>query len=111
MALKDLAYTEEELTKNKSECCAVPANYEGPKYPWGLNLELDDETLNKLGVDITKFKIGEKVPIRINATVTGISINMREDHESKRVSLIAGEMEISKSKTVEEQAEALYGKD
>lgn len=109
MALKDLAYTADEIEKNKPKCCEVSQEYEGPKYPWGLSLHLENEVLTKLGLDVGKFKVGQKVPMTVLATVTSISMNETEHGKTQCLTLICGQIEMKTAKSNDEMAEELYG--
>lgn len=56
----------------KEECGGVPADDDLPKYPYGLALYLDDETLAKLGItDLPK--VGSTMQAQITVTITGTS--------------------------------------
>lgn len=110
MALKDLAYTAEEIEKNKPKCCDTAPEYEGPKYPWGLSLDLENATLEKLGIDVTKYKVGQQIPLNIIATVTRTSMSETEHGKNVSLGLTCGQMEFKAAKTNEEIAETLYDK-
>lgn len=116
MPLKDMAYTDAEIAERKEnmdKCCTMPSDYTGPKYPWGLELRLETNSLDKLGVDIGKFKVGQELPLEIMGRVTGISINEREDGErSACLTIVAAKIGLEpKKRSMEEQAENLYGKE
>lgn len=115
MPLKDMAYTDTEIAERKADmekCCTMPADYSGPKYPWGLELRLETNSLEKLGVDISKFKVGQELPMDIMGRVTGISINERENGErSACLTIVAAKIGIETKKSLAEQAETMYGKD
>jgi hypothetical protein len=106
----DLAYTPEEMTENKEKYCCAPDGT-GPKYPWGLSLSLETETLNKLGMTIKDFEIGSMVPISVMARVTSLSMNEREDGDkSSCVGLICAQMDFNKKSSDDEKADKLYNK-
>jgi len=82
----------------------------GPKYPWGLELRLETESLKKLGLKATDFKIGDKVPMTVLALVTSISSSQSQNGPpSECVCLIAADITIGDSKG-EDAAEKLFGK-
>lgn len=67
--MTNLAMTKKEA---KEEYGAVPADDDLPKYPYGLSLYLDDDTLAKLGItDLPK--VGSTMQAQITVTITGTS--------------------------------------
>lgn len=67
--MPNLAMTKEEA---KSEYGVEPSDDSLPKYPYGLTLYLDDDTLKKLGItDLPK--VGTSMPATITVMVTGTS--------------------------------------
>lgn len=110
--MTDLAYTQEEMDKNSPKCCDTSEEYKGPKYPWGLMLCFDNDTLAKLGLDATKFSVGQKVPMTVIATVTQLSLSEDESGKRQSMNLVAGDIELSgeKKKTESELAAAMFGK-
>jgi hypothetical protein len=58
----------------------------GPKYPYGLCISLDDETLEKLGLDGELPSAGETVQFSAIAKVTSSSDNemLQDDGSTKR---------------------------
>lgn len=67
--MPNLAMTKEEA---KSEYGAEPSDSDLPRYPYGLSLYLDDDTLKKLGItDLPK--VGTSMPATITVVVTGTS--------------------------------------
>ena len=61
--------------KSKKEKQAETASIEMPeeKYPWGLQLRFGDESLDKLGVDLSKISINDEVEGRIMGKVIEVS--------------------------------------
>lgn len=115
MPLKDMAYTDAEIVERKEnmdKCCVMPSDYSGPKYPWGLELRLENNSLEKLGVDISKFKGGQSVPLQIEGIVTGISLSENEKGERNAcLTIVAAKIGLETKKSTTEQAESLYGKE
>ena len=67
--MANLALTKDEA---KSEYGVEPSDDSLPKYPYGLTLYLDDDTLKKLGItDLPK--VGTSMPATITVMVTGTS--------------------------------------
>lgn len=70
--MPNLALSPEEAKKEYGDCCVSPEGENLPKYPYGLSLYLDDDTLKKLGItDLPK--VGTSMPATITVTVTGTS--------------------------------------
>lgn len=64
-----------ELTKKEaggSIECAPSFKDSGPRYPFGLELRLDDAALKKLGIDVLP-KVGAYFKVRAEACVTSVS--------------------------------------
>lgn len=64
---------------------------DGPLYPWGLNLNLDDETIKKLGLEALP-EAGEQMLLVAKVKVTGTSSNDSADGKRQSVSLQITEM-------------------
>lgn len=65
---------------------------DGPVYPWGLNITLDDEALEKLGIE-TLPEAGEQLLLIAKVKVTGTSSNdSAEGGKRQSVSLQIVEM-------------------
>lgn len=70
--MTNLAMTPEEAKKEYGDCCVSPDADSLPKYPYGLTVYLDDDTLKKLGItDLPK--VGTALPATITFMVTGTS--------------------------------------
>lgn len=107
--MKDLAYTSEEMASNKEKYCCAPDG-SGPKYPWGLSLSLETETLKRLGKSVTDFKVGTEVPIMVMAKVTSISMSENaEGGKNESVGLIAAQMDFNDAMSEEDKAAKMYG--
>lgn len=58
-----------------------PCDPQGPAYPYGLTLQLDEETLAKLGAkDLPE--VGVEVLLSAKAKVTAVSVNEQQDADS-----------------------------
>lgn len=58
------------------------AESEGPAYPWGTCIYLDQVALEKLGMTAEDFKVGTTMEINGSIKVTGTSVREREGGES-----------------------------
>lgn len=54
------------------------SKYEGPKYPYGLCISLEDESLKKLGLDGDEPSVGDIIQFNAIAKVTNVSENESE---------------------------------
>lgn len=67
----------------KSDLADIPtvageSKYEGPRYPHGLCISLEDEALKKLGLDGDMPGVGDIIQFNAIAKVTNVSENERE---------------------------------
>ena len=83
MALKDMKYTPAELKEEAKEMTVTGAR---PTYPWGLQLNLDGDTLEKLGVEDLP-KVGDYITIVGLCCVKSVSQTSRDDDEDERRSV------------------------
>ena|SRR5579859_5842099 len=58
--------------EGKKESVEAMENLE-PKYPWGLQISLDNESMEKLGIEDEKFKVGEEYTIECRVKVIGVN--------------------------------------
>lgn len=95
----------------KKEYGAESMDNDLPRYPYGLSIYLDDDTLKKLGItDLPK--VGTQMPATIMVTVTGTSQRATQGGEGEKtctcVDLQITDMDITMpSKSA---ADVLYGK-
>ena len=83
---------------------AVPAVLSENKYPYGLQISLSEDELEKLDVDHSDWKVGETFHLHAFAKVTSISENQREDGEKSccvqlQITHLAGESEDEENKS------------
>lgn len=75
--LKDMSLTAEEAKDSAYGCCpSDDGDDKGPKYPYGLEISLRDESLKKLGMGL--MPVGTVVMITARAVVTGTSSRDRQ---------------------------------
>ncbi len=75
----DLALTEEEQ-EERNTSYAMPIGM-APKYPYGLSICLDHDTLEKLKVDYEDWEVGDIFHLHCFAKLTSISTNETADGE------------------------------
>lgn len=85
MKLVDLKLSKAD--KKASEPTAiVGGKYEGPDYPYGLTLRLDNASLDKLGIDELP-KVGAAMKVMAMAVVTSVSSHESRNREDRTVEL------------------------
>ena len=65
-----------ELSKKETKESGAPTlvtDSDGPRYPYGLEIRLENETLKKLGMSLPK--VGAYVKVRAECCVTSVSEN------------------------------------
>lgn len=105
MALIDMTLT---ATEAKEAGCCSPSDDGGPKYPWGLAIYLDDETLAKLGIT-TPPDVGSKLQLVATVEVTGNSQRQTQEGKDVSVDLQITAMELSGARAEPSAASVLYG--
>src|SRR5690349_20212871 len=88
-------------------CCAPPAP-DAPRYPWGLTLNLDNEALDKLGIEKMPAAGAELLLVaKVSVTRTG-SVDTAEGGKMRDLALQVTDMALEKSGR-KSTAEALFG--
>lgn len=77
----DMATTPAEVMEKQSDC--IPCEPSVSKYPYGLCISLDDETLEKLGLDGDLPASGDMIHLCAMAKVTNASCNERLTEDGK----------------------------
>lgn len=72
--------------KKKAETEAAPSPSSGPDYPYGLVLNLDKDSLKKLGMDEMP-DVGEMCMIHARGEITRVSQSAGENGEDKSVEI------------------------
>lgn len=79
------------------------------KYPYGLSIDLDDGSLDKLGITALP-KVGTEMMITAKVVVKSVSSNQYEGSDAEsRVCLQITDMEVGGESKKEDKATALYG--
>ena len=70
-----------DMAKSGEEAAATPLMPQENKYPYGLQITLTQDELEKLGVDHSDWEVGATFHLHAFAKVTSISENEREGGE------------------------------
>jgi len=82
---------------------------DSPRYPWGLNIGLENEVLENLGIEKLP-SVGDVVVICAKARVESVSMSENQDKtKNRRVQLQITDMEIEDDIEEEGVAKKLYG--
>lgn len=101
--LISMEYTPSEAKKETIEA----QENEAPKYPWGLSINLDEETLAKLGID-TLPEVGATMAIVARSEVSSASQYQDQGDKSPRKSLTLQITDMSVTPVAADIAGALY---
>jgi hypothetical protein len=89
----NLAYTPKEIKEEKAEYSTIVNDV--PKYPYGLSICLNEETLSKLGKTINDFQVNSTITIPCTLLVTGVSSRKNSSGaEEQEVSATITDMDI-----------------
>lgn len=107
MALKSLALTPAEAKDTYLGCAPCDAGEDnGPKYPWGTELNLEDDSLKKLGIEKLP-EVGEVVNIMAQAKVTRVSASESQSGARRSLALQITDMAVDNPSQSRESK--LYG--
>lgn len=104
MKTVSVEYTPEEAKEESQEAAEIKA----PKYPYGLCIYLDSETLTKLGLDASTLKVGSIVEIAGKAKVTGYSEREYEGETDKYSDLQIVELGVAPAADEKSVASKMY---
>ena len=93
MALVDM----KQSKKKAAESCNPCIEKDAPRYPYGLSVSLENESLKKLGIK-TLPKVGETIALRAVAVVESASEHSRQSGTSRRVELQLQKLEVTPTK-------------
>lgn len=96
--MTSMAHTPEDLKHEMAEMSApsvAPSEYKGPKYPYGLCISLDDDSLEKLGMAGDLPPVGSIINFMAIAKVTSASENEREGMDGKAEKCCRVELQIT----------------
>lgn len=95
MKLRDMV--RKSRPKHMVESIPVDDNYD--KYPWGLRLNLGDQEIEKLGIDIKKMSVDDKVKITAIGYVESVRQSKNRTGEDQNIELQITKLEVKKTKT------------
>lgn len=73
--LTDMKITKKEVKGKSAPCCGLDSS--SSRYPYGLEIRLDDEVMKKLGIDLPE--VGKEISIVAKATATEASSRDSQD--------------------------------
>lgn len=73
--------TSMKLSRDEAEDTVLSVD-EAPRFPWGLSITLDEESLSKLGIDLSNFEIGQTIEIVAVAKVESKSEHEHQDDDA-----------------------------
>lgn len=105
-SLISMARSPAEIKEEKAEIVSDP---EINRFPWGLSINLEDESLTKLGIT-TLPKVGDMVQIVAVAKIDRVSESENNRGTDRSVSLQIEEMALEPAGPEKDAAEVLFGK-
>jgi hypothetical protein len=103
----NMALTPDEA-KEEAGCMVTSSDDDTPKYPYGLSLYLNDETLQKLGMT-SMPDVGTKLRLVALVDVTGNSQRQTQDGKDVSMDLQITDMELVPAQAEPSAATVLYG--
>ena len=80
MKMRSMELSKKEAKESGAPTLATDSN--APRYPYGLEIRLDNESLTKLGMSLPK--VGSYVKVRAEACVTSVSENESKGGKAQR---------------------------
>lgn len=108
MKLTNMAMSKTELKKQMEPSLGKDPGKDAPRYPWGLELNLDESAIAKLGLDELP-EVGESYMLVAKCDVTSAASNKTQSGNSRRLGLQITAMAIEDAGEKGEAAETLYG--
>jgi hypothetical protein len=85
-AMVDMAYTEQEKQEAADSGCALSPEFQ-PKYPYGLCISMDEQSMDKIGLDLDGVNIGDMLHLHCLARLTSMSMNESDSGRKGRIEL------------------------
>ena len=94
---------------NMESCCGIskPNSKNKMSYPYGTSLNLDKDSLKKLGIAIDSYKIGDTVEVLGKGKITSISSSANENNANQDLSIQITSLGVSPSKSGKTLKEAI----
>lgn len=98
-----------KLDGAKEQGQAVNPVNNSPRYPYGLNIRLENDSIEKLDIEEMP-EVGEVVMIMAHAKVESVSMNEQADGKKyKSISLQITDMSLSEMEEKKDIMKAMYG--
>jgi len=97
--LVDMKLSKEEAKKSGMVLPSIAGKAnKGPEYPWGLEINLETEAIEKLGIDFDTMRVGKEYTITAVCEVTSVSESENRSETSKSMRLQIKKMAAEKGK-------------
>ncbi len=73
MKMKSLKISRDEAKLRETLAQPEAVKDTGPRYPWGLEITLDKDTISKLGINVADYSAGDVVEFTAKAEISSIS--------------------------------------
>jgi hypothetical protein len=107
MTMTNMKLSPDEAKDAADSCCATGEG-DGPAYPYGLSINLDDKVLTKLGIT-TPPTVGTKLILHAMVEVTSNSQYENQSGKEANVNLQITDMDLEQAMR-KDPAQVLYGK-
>jgi hypothetical protein len=107
--LTSMALTKSDIKKQMEPTLAKDSNKDAPRYPWGLELNLDESAIAKLGLDELP-EVGESYTLVAKCDITSAASSKTQGGNSRRLGLQITAMALEESTEKDgDAAKTLYG--
>jgi len=95
--------------KNTALEAAQPTKESGPAYPWGLSINLEKESLDKLGIDLSDYAVGDKISLVADCYVKSLrqSESYEGNYQEKSMEIQLTDMAVEKGEYMPEDENAM----
>lgn len=106
MVMIDMKQDPERRKLDSPTTCCEPTASDKPSYPYGLSISFNQETLEKLKLDIANCAVGGIMHLHCLARITGMNANDYGDGMDCRVELQIESMAVESEDAENEEAAA-----